>query len=257
MAIAEGVLGAADRNLVDAWRALLTVSPSPGDVHDDDAVLLSSGLPVPLFNPAFVTRSPADPGALVTRVVDHYAALGAPFVLYFRDEVASGLGDACAAAGLVEHWRPPLMVLDPIPATIAELPADLDVDPVTTGTLADYSTVLAAGFGMPRDLADVVASPPLLDIDSLTMLVGTVRGEPTGSAAVFVSAGVAGIYNIATVPQARGRGIGAAMTWAAVRAGRETGATCAILQSSEQGAPVYTRMGFATPTRYRQFQPAG
>ena len=257
MAIAEGVLGAADRNMMEAWRAMLTVSPSPGDVHDDDVVLLSSGLPVPLFNPAFVTRPPIDPGALVTRVVDHYTALGAPFVLYFRDEVASGLGDVCAAAGLVEHWRPPLMVLDPIPATIAGLPPDLDVNRVTTDTLADYSTVLAAGFGMPRDLADVVASPPLLGIDPLTMLIGTVRGEPSGAAAVFVSAGVAGIYNIATVPQGRGRGIGAAMTWAAVRAGRDAGTTRAILQSSEQGAPVYARMGFAAPTRYRQFQPAG
>jgi hypothetical protein len=255
--IAEEVLVAADQNMVSAWRAVLAAFPIPGDVHDDDVVLLSSGVPVPLFNPAFVTRPPADPEATVTRVVDHYASLGAPFVLDFRDEVAFGLADACAAAGLVEHWRPALMVLDPIPPTIAQVPPDLEVSRVTTDSLDDYSGVLSAGFGMPRELADLVSGPWLFSGTASKGLIGMVRGEPTGSAAVFVSEGVAGIYNIATVPPGRGKGVGAAMTWAAVRAGQEAGATCAILQSSEQGEPVYGRMGFATPTRYRQFQPAG
>jgi ribosomal protein S18 acetylase RimI-like enzyme len=255
MTIADEVLVAADQNMVRAWRAVLAGSPIPGDIHDDDVVLLSSGLPVPLFNPAFVTRPPADPGATVARVVDHYASLGAPFVLDFRDEVAFGLAEACTAAGLVEHWRPALMVLDPIPPTVAQAPSDLEVSRVTTETLDDYSAVLSAGFGIPLELTDLVSGPWLLSVAA--GLIGTVQGEPTGSAAVFVSEGVAGIYNVATVPQGRGKGIGEAMTWAAVRAGQEAGATCAILQSSEQGEPVYRRMGFATPTRYRQFQPPG
>jgi len=257
MTIAEEVLVAADQNMVGAWRAVLAGSPIPGDVHDDEVVLLSSGLPVSLFNPAFVTRPPADPEATVKRVVDHYASLGAPFVLDFRDKAALGLADACAAAGLVEHWRPALMVLDPIPPTVAQAPSDLEVSWVTPDSVDDYSAVLSTGFGMPRELADLVAGPSLFGGTALMGLIGMARGEPTGSAAVFVSEGVAGIYNIATSPRGRGSGVGTAMTWAAIRAGQEAGATCAILQSSQQGEPVYERMGFATPTRYRQFQPPG
>jgi hypothetical protein len=55
MKIAEEMLGAADQNMVNAWRAVLAGAPMPGDVHDEVVVLLSSGLTVPLFNPAFVT----------------------------------------------------------------------------------------------------------------------------------------------------------------------------------------------------------
>jgi len=256
MTIADRTLEAADQNMVGAWRTVLAGSPIPGDVHDDGVVMLSSGLPVPLFNPAFVTHPPADPEATVTRVVDHYASLSAPFVLDFREEVAVGLAEACADAGLVEHWRPALMVLDPIPPVFAQKPSDLAVSRVTADNLDDYSAVLAAGFGMPREVADLISGPSLLGVAALTNLIGTVRGDPAGSAAVFLSDGLAGIYNIATIPQARGNGVGTAMTWAAVHAGYEAGATCAILQASEQGEPVYTRMGFATPTRYRQFQPA-
>ncbi len=164
----EDVLAAADQNMLSAWRGVIAGSPAPGAVEDGDVVMLSSGVPVSLFNPAFVTGRPQAPAAMVTRVVDHYAELGLPFVLYFRDEITPELVDPCAAAGLVEHFRPPLM---------------------------------------------------------------------------------------ATVPEGRGKGVGAALTWAAALAGGAAGATRSMLQSSEQGEPVYRRMGYTTPTRYRQFEP--
>ncbi len=258
MTISDAVLGAADENMVQAWRAMLAVTPIPGDVCDDEVVLLSSGLPVPLFNPAFVSHTSADPQAIVTRIVDYYASMDAPFVVYFRDEVTLGLAEACATAGLVEHWRPALMVLDPIPTGNDDPPSEIDLKPVTTDTLDSYTTVLSEGFGMPRDLTTQVSSsatarPRALDPAHRNGWRRTDRRQcglrvPTVSQASTT---------FATVPRARGRGIGATMTWAAVHAGQQVGATRAILQSSEQGEPVYQRMGFTTPTRYRQFQPAG
>ncbi len=55
---------------------------------------------------------------------------------------------------------------------------------------------------------------------------------------------VLGIFNVATVPAARGRGVGRAVTLAALRDGAGAGCRMAVLQASEMGHPVYERLGF-------------
>jgi ribosomal protein S18 acetylase RimI-like enzyme len=256
MSLAEGVLTAADRNMALAWQGLLASAPKPGRVEDDGVLLLSSGLPVGLFNPAFVSAAPTEPGAMVARIVDHYGSLGSVFALYFRDEVAPGLGAACTEAGLVEHWQPPLMVLDPIPDAPPSSPAEVRVSRLDAGNLDGYTHAMCVGFGMPRQIGDLLFGPNLLALDGFLGFVGSVDGEPVATSAMYVSDGVSGVYNVATVPEHRGRGYGEALTWAAAMAGAEAGASCSILQASEQGEPVYTRMGYATPARYRQFEPS-
>lgn len=251
----QDVLAAADRNMVEAWRALLRRAPRPLERVIDGAHLLSSGLPVAMVNPAYALEPTGrNPAALVDEVRDHYGSVGLPFALYFRDDVTPELADACAAAGMVEHWQVPLMVLDPIP-TIPEPPAGLRVERLDAANADVYASVIAAGFGAPHELAVALFGRGLAAATEFVGLLGYLDGEPVATSAVFVGAGVAGVYNVATVPSARGRGVGAAMTWAAVAAGAEAGATASILQASEAGQPVYERMGYGVPARYRQFEP--
>jgi GNAT superfamily N-acetyltransferase len=59
---------------------------------------------------------------------------------------------------------------------------------------------------------------------------------------VYLAAGVAGVYFVMTVPEARRRGIGAAITYGALRAAE--GVEYGVLGASAAGRPVYAGLGF-------------
>ena len=57
---------------------------------------------------------------------------------------------------------------------------------------------------------------------------------------------VVGVYGIATLPDARGRGAGTGFTARIMADAKAAGARTAILESSEMGESIYRRLGFRT-----------
>jgi len=64
------------------------------------------------------------------------------------------------------------------------------------------------------------------------------------------------LTGIVTMSAARRRGYGAALTWAALAAGREQGCVAATLTATEMGYPLYQRLGFQPAGVYRTYLPA-
>ena len=74
--------------------------------------------------------------------------------------------------------------------------------------------------------------------------VGYLNGEPVATNMLFNGGGVAGLYAVATLPAARGKGIGAVISLKPLLDARDMGYHYAVLFSTEMGIPVYERIGF-------------
>ncbi|KAJ9132440.1 Acyl-CoA N-acyltransferase [Pleurostoma richardsiae] len=77
-----------------------------------------------------------------------------------------------------------------------------------------------------------------------SMFVGRVHGRPAGAGIMFRAEGVAAVHYIATLPEFRRRGIGAALTLHAMMLARRFGCRIAMLTATEIGKGVYRSLGF-------------
>ena len=114
--------------------------------------------------------------------------------------------------------------------------------------LVAWTRTLASGFGEgpveAQWVGEMYRRAGLGDDAPWRHYLGRLGGEPVATSTLFLGAGVAGIYFVSTVERARRRGIGAAVTLAALRDARGMGCRVGVLGSSEMGYPVYHRLGF-------------
>ncbi|KAB8314617.1 GNAT family N-acetyltransferase [Tolypothrix campylonemoides VB511288] len=70
---------------------------------------------------------------------------------------------------------------------------------------------------------------------------------------LFLAGGAAGIYNVATLEKFRNRGIGTAITLAALQDAYRVGYQTATLQASEAGKNIYSRLGFRQHCKFNVY----
>jgi ribosomal protein S18 acetylase RimI-like enzyme len=130
-----------------------------------------------------------------------------------------------------------------------DLPAhpNLRIMPVDNGSvLRQWIHIASMGFGIGEQFEKVWYDffvDAIFDMRFQTYLA-LLDGKPVGTSQLFLSGGVAGIYNVTCIPEARGQGIGSAVTLAPLLAARQRGYQTGVLQASKQGYNVYRRLGF-------------
>jgi ribosomal protein S18 acetylase RimI-like enzyme len=205
----------------------------------------------------------------VTAVRERQRELGLPEAFEWVHETTPDLLPVARSAGLAV-LAAPLMVLDPAalpdPAALSDVPARL-LDPAAPGFAADVAArraVAAVGFSAAgtargdagpaeRDGAVTELDAAALDEERaritdgrrLSVLVGTADEGALASGMAMRVGAVAEIAGVATLPAARRRGLGAALTATLAHALLAAGTELVFLSAgSEEIARVYLRVGF-------------
>ncbi|MEV0003887.1 GNAT family N-acetyltransferase [Micromonospora sp. NPDC050980] len=207
--------------------------------------------------------------AEVTAVRTRQRELGLPEAFEWVHEHQPDLLAVARSAGL-SVLEAPLMVLEPErlpdPVTLSDVPVRV-LDPADPGFAADIAlrrAVAAVGFahgGTARGEAGPAerdAALARLDVDALeeeaarvgdgrrvSVLAGTAAEGALASGMAMRVGDVAEIAGVATLPSARRRGLGAAVTATLARELRAAGTDLIFLSAgSEEIARVYLRVGF-------------
>jgi hypothetical protein len=142
--------------------------------------------------------------------------------------------------GLVLMGHPPLM-FRPVGGAAPPAPPELEIRPVTDEPgLKDFVTTLIEAYPMPGAEGTSIADPAVLE-GPFRLFVGYVDGAPVGTAGARLGHGLNDVEWVSTRSELRGRGYGAALTWAATLV--EPDLPAALL-ASDDGQPVYEKMGY-------------
>ncbi|MDP9189608.1 MAG: GNAT family N-acetyltransferase [Actinomycetota bacterium] len=225
--------------MAPCWREM--AEGSGGSVWERGEVLAAIVPKAPtrsVFNSVFY-----EDGGLLLSSLDEIAAA------YERAGIAAWTvwvpeADAATAAGLERAGH----VLDSEPRYMGMALSELREPPAATGfeirEAEDYAEMarlneIAYGYP-PSDFAAVAEAP----MGGIRIWFAELDGERVCTLATLPHGDDAVVIWVATVPEARGRGIARSLLFHALRAARSDGLETTTLQSSKLGAPVYERLGY-------------
>lgn len=163
---------------------------------------------------------------------------------------STSLEERLHANGWSKHGKVRSMVLDLHALNKSmESPAGLTIELVDNEeTFKHFIDTMIIGFEFPEPIARYLSKidygRTFLNDPAVRYYVGRVHGQVVAVSLVLLCEGIAGIYNVATIPQMRHQGFGTIMTRTALLDALDLGYHVAVLQASKMGVNVYRHLGF-------------
>ncbi|MFM8368719.1 MAG: GNAT family N-acetyltransferase [Chloroflexota bacterium] len=241
----EALVTAIRANLCALYRSLAG-NPSPGN-----KVKWTSSLPHPWFNGILVSQPPTpEDETYIQEMIQTFKEHKVESFTWWLEPHLS-----------IAEWEPflskhgfifsndiPGMAIDLKDMTTPMPTIDgFEIQAVTnTETLQDWVNAFAPGYGLPLEWKPFIFETwSSLGLDlPVRNYIGYLHGKAVATSCLFLGGGVAGIYSVSTLPEARGKSIGLAMTVKPLHDARDLGYRIATLQSSKMGFNIYKKIGF-------------
>jgi hypothetical protein len=225
--------------------------PGGDGAREGGATLYRSGVAHPNYNGVLGAGCDVDAVLAVVR------SWNVPARWLVGSASAGGIEDAFRAHGWVMGDEYPAMI-----APIGSLPAPrldgVTVETVETDTQrAEWLDVLCDGFGICGDAAAALTAAhiwPMRHEPQRLYLLLRREGAAVATTMLHTPCGVAGVYGVAVRRHHRHQGLGSLATLVAAHAGAERGHSVAMLQATQEGFPVYERLGFRTICAFRSWR---
>lgn len=223
-----------------------------------------SGLPAPVFNGVVsINMTCEDVQSTVDDLQAKLNKKGGPAMWWVAPQTTPENIDALLEqSGLQQAGEVPNMVIDlsALSSTQSHI-ENFIIEKVNKVNNAEgqalWARTTAKGFGVPEpvgaEIAELEATFNDPHYKAAHHYIGYLDDIPVASSSMILDSGVAGIYAVATAPEARHKGIGATMTQMPLLEAKEMGYHVGILQASAMGYPVYKRIGFQEIFKFRTF----
>jgi GNAT superfamily N-acetyltransferase len=224
------------------------------EFHEDKHLMwISTEVPVGLFNSVFNLdfESATDIESTISETVAHFTSRGRPCVWWVGPSAQpADFPDYLAAQGgrLIDTIAMMACSLDSLPKQTS-IASSITMECVRDRELLlTWADIYCRSRGYDQIVTkawyQLLGGLELTPDEPLQHYVGCLNGSPAVCASLFLGVGVAGLFNVTTVPDVRRQGLGRAITFFALADAQERGYRISVLGSEAMAHRLYTKVGF-------------
>lgn len=258
----EDVIHEIELNLWETWS---NFGRGPGcTLHEEsDALWFETPIPILPYNTVLRFQVDRDVDSRIDYILHRYAERNVPLLwIVHPSSRPHDLPERLQQRGLQEIEIAPCMArsLDELPEA-PPLPAGVEIrEAIEDNDLMELYGLAAWRWGVPEEhrlqLRKMIEKFEIGERTSHTRgWLAWRDGVPISKIGLYTGSGSAGIYGVATRPEARGLGIASLLMNVAMEAAKDMGYKLAVLDSSPLAEKLYKRLGFVTVAPLRLYSP--
>jgi N-acetylglutamate synthase len=250
-------LDAFQRNWIGLFEVLPRYRPSARFWREDGIAMALTGVPIATFNGVLLP----DEHSLTLRRFDHFAepfrTAGVPFSFQVCSRSERPACDPLfRSQGLTDIFVDPVMICSG-PLAVTRRNPDVVVRAVSQPEdRRHFQRIVIEGFDLPPGVTEDFFEQ-LLAIQEAHQMIALLDEKPVGAGLLLYLAGVASIFNVATLPAYRKRGVATALMAALHSQALADGYPATVLTSSEMGLLLYEHLGYRRVGYQSGYAPVG